>query len=93
MCWIATHDAIWDVMYAFIQENGHVVWREWWYALTSRVSLWTDLYMTRKDQVFIVDVVVTNPMWKTMTLSVISRPVGAIAELNAITKIYKYRGL
>jgi hypothetical protein len=93
MCWIATHDAIRDVMYALIQKNGHVVWREWWYALTSRVSLWADLYMTRKDQVFVVDVVVINPMWETMALSVISWPVGAIAELNAITKICKYKGL
>jgi len=26
--WVATHDAIRDVMYAFAQENGHNVWRE-----------------------------------------------------------------
>jgi hypothetical protein len=26
--WIATHDTIRDVMYAFVRESGHVVWRE-----------------------------------------------------------------
>jgi hypothetical protein len=36
---IATHDAIWDVMYALARKNGHNVWRERWYALTSRVLL------------------------------------------------------
>ncbi len=25
---ITTHDAIQNIMYAFIQENGHVVWKE-----------------------------------------------------------------
>jgi hypothetical protein len=29
-----------------------------------RISLWVDLYMTRKDQVFVVNVVVTNLMWE-----------------------------
>jgi hypothetical protein len=36
---IITHDAIRNVMYAFAQKNGHNIWKEWWYALTSRVSL------------------------------------------------------
>jgi hypothetical protein len=36
---IAIHDAIKDIMYAFARENGHDVWREQWYTLTSRVSL------------------------------------------------------
>ncbi len=31
----------------------------------------TDLYMTREDQVFIVDVVVTEPIWKMVALNVI----------------------
>jgi len=44
--WVATYDAILDVMYAFTQENGHVEWREWWYTFTSGVSLRTNLYMT-----------------------------------------------
>jgi hypothetical protein len=38
---IATHDTI--------QENGHNVWKERWYALTSKVSLQTNFYMTRED--------------------------------------------
>jgi hypothetical protein len=46
---IATHDAIQNVMYTLAQESGHVVWRERWYVLTSRVSLQADLYMTRED--------------------------------------------
>jgi hypothetical protein len=37
--WIATHDTIQDVMYAFIQENGHDVWREQWCALMLGISL------------------------------------------------------
>jgi hypothetical protein len=49
--------------------------------------------MTQKDQVFIVDVVVIDSMWEAMALSVINQPLGAIAKLNAITKIHKYRGL
>jgi hypothetical protein len=36
---IATHDAIQDVMYALARENGHVIWKERWYALMSRISL------------------------------------------------------
>jgi hypothetical protein len=46
---IATHDAIRDVMYALVRESGHVVWREQWYAFTSRASLRVDLYMTYED--------------------------------------------
>jgi hypothetical protein len=38
-------------------------------------------------------VVVTNPTWETMALSVISRPTGVIAELNDIINICKYKGL
>jgi hypothetical protein len=49
-------------MYALIQKSGHNVWKEWWYALMSKVSLRTNLYMTRKDQVFVADVVVTDSM-------------------------------
>jgi hypothetical protein len=32
---IAAHDAIRNIMYALTQENGHDVWRKWWYAITS----------------------------------------------------------
>jgi hypothetical protein len=47
--WIATHDPIWNVMYAFTWKNEHIVWKERWYALTSNVSLWINLYMTQTD--------------------------------------------
>jgi hypothetical protein len=33
------HDAIKDVIYAFAQESGHTVWKEWWYVFTLGVSL------------------------------------------------------
>jgi hypothetical protein len=49
--------------------------------------------MTQKDQVFVANVVVIDPMWKTVVSSVINRPRGAIVELNAIVKIRKYKGL
>jgi hypothetical protein len=42
---IITHDANQDAIYALIRENGHVVWREHWYAFTLQISL-QDLYMT-----------------------------------------------
>jgi hypothetical protein len=38
-------------------------------------------------------VVVINPTQKIVAMSVISRPTGAIAKLNTITKIRKYIGL
>jgi hypothetical protein len=46
---IATHDAIKNIMYAYAQESGHIVWREWWYTLASISSLWTNLCMICKD--------------------------------------------
>jgi hypothetical protein len=49
--------------------------------------------MIRKNQVFIADVVVSNPMWEMVAFTVISRPTGAIAKLNAIAKIHKYKRL
>jgi hypothetical protein len=69
---IVTHDAIQNVMYFVVQESGHIVWKEQWYALTSRISLRDDLYMTKEVQVFVVDVVVTNLTWETMVSSVIN---------------------
>jgi hypothetical protein len=89
---IATHDNIQDVMYAFVLENGHVVWKERWYTLTLGISLWTNLYMTWEDQVFVFDVVVIDLMQETMVLNVISRLANAIVKLNVIAKIHKYRG-
>jgi hypothetical protein len=49
--------------------------------------------MTRKDQIFVANMVVIDPTWETMASSVISQLANAITKLNAITKIYKYRGL
>jgi hypothetical protein len=66
---ITTHDAIWNFMYVFAWESGHSIWKERWYAFTSKVSLWTNIYMTQKDQVFVVDVVIINPMWETVVSS------------------------
>jgi len=79
-------------MNAFVKENGHIVWKKWWYAFTLRVSLQIDFYMTREDQVFVVDVVVIDLTWETMALNVISQPSNAVVKLNAIVKICKYKG-
>jgi len=49
--------------------------------------------MIRKDQVCIVNVVVTNPMKEMVALNVITRLAGAITEFNVIIKIRKYKGL
>ncbi len=49
--------------------------------------------MTWEDQIFVANVVVIDPMWETVALSVISQLVGAIAKLSAIAKICKYKGL
>jgi len=43
---ITTHDTIQGVMYALTQESGHIIWKEGWYAITLRVSLQINLYMT-----------------------------------------------
>jgi hypothetical protein len=49
--------------------------------------------MIQEDQVFVVDVVVTNPTQEMVVLNVISRPPGVIAKFRVIAKIHKYRGL
>jgi hypothetical protein len=49
--------------------------------------------MIREDQVFVVDVVITDLMQKTVVLSVINQLACAIAKLSDIAKIYKYIGL
>jgi len=51
------------------------------------------MYMTQKDQVFIVDVVIINPMRKTMISGVINQPTNVVAKLSVITNIHKYKGL
>jgi hypothetical protein len=56
------------------------------------VSLRVDFYMTQEDQDFIANVVVIDPMREMVASSVISRPTGVIAKLNAIVKIHKHRG-
>jgi hypothetical protein len=89
----ATHDAIRDIMYALVQENGHVVWKKWWYVFTLRVSLKDDFYMTQEDHVFVADVVVIDPTRDMVALSVISRLANTITKLNVIAKICKYKGL
>jgi hypothetical protein len=49
--------------------------------------------MTHEDQIFVVDVVVTDLTRETMAMNVINRPTSAIAKFNAIAKIRKYKGL
>ncbi len=49
--------------------------------------------MIQEDQLFIADVVNTNPTWEMVASSVISWLEGVMAELSAIVKIHKYRGL
>jgi hypothetical protein len=78
-------------MYAFVQKSGHIVWKGCWYAFMLGVSLQVGFYMTWKDQVFIVDVVVIDLMQETMALSVINWPTSAVAKFNAIVKIHKYK--
>ncbi len=70
------HDAIKDVIYAFAQESGHTVWKEWWYVFTLGVSLWTNIYMICEDHISIVDVVGTNPTREMIATNIISRPIG-----------------
>jgi hypothetical protein len=59
-------------MYALVRKKGHVVWRERWYILTSRILLQVDLYVTQEDQVFVADVMVIDPTQEMVALSVIS---------------------
>jgi hypothetical protein len=59
----------------------------------SRVLLKVDLYMTWDNQVFFVNLVVTDPTHEMVFLNVISQPTGAAAELSTIVKTHKYRGL
>jgi hypothetical protein len=47
--------------------------------------------MTRKDQVFVADVVLIDPTLEIVATNVIIWPKGAIAKLSVITKIHKYK--
>jgi hypothetical protein len=49
--------------------------------------------MIQKDQVFVVNVVITDIMRKMVALSVINQPIVAIAKLSIITKVNKYKKL
>jgi hypothetical protein len=80
-------------MYAFAQESEHAIWKKRWYAFTSKNSLRADLYMIWKDQVFVIDVVVSDLMREMVALNVISRLIGVVVKLSAIAKICKYRRL
>jgi hypothetical protein len=46
-----------------------------------------------EDQVFVVDVVVTDPTWEMVALSVINWPTCATIEFSSIVKVRKYRSL
>ncbi len=59
----------------------------------SKVSLWTNLYIPQKDQVFIADVVVINLMWEMVFLNVINWPPSVAMKFIVIAKICKYEGL
>jgi sialic acid synthase SpsE len=90
--WIATHDAMKDVMYAFVQESEHDVWREQWYTLMSRASLQVDLYITCEDQVFNINLVVMDSTWGMVAMNVINRLAGANAELMSLLKSTNIEG-
>jgi len=57
----------------------------------SGVLLQVDLYMTWKDHVFVVNVMVIDLTQETLASSVINPLVGATVEPSAITKIHKYK--
>jgi hypothetical protein len=59
-------------MYALARKSGHDVWKKQWSTFTSRVSLQANLYMTPKNQVFVTNVVVTDPTRKMTVSNVIS---------------------
>jgi hypothetical protein len=78
---------MWNIMYVFAWESGHVVWREHWYALMSWVSLRANFYMIGEDHVFVTNMVVIDPTWEIVALGVISQPIGVVVKFNAIVKI------
>jgi hypothetical protein len=49
--------------------------------------------MTRKDQIFVANVMVTNSTREMVVLNVINRSVGIITKFNVILKIRKYKRL
>jgi hypothetical protein len=91
--WIATHDTIWNVMYAFAWKGGHVVWRKRWYTLTLGVSLQIDLYMTQEDKVFVANVLVIDLMREMVVWTVVSWLANAAMKFSSIVKIHKCKRL
>ncbi len=61
------------------------------YAFTLGISLRVNFYMIHQDQVFVIDMVVTNLTREMMAMNVMNQPTGVVAKLNAITKIHKYK--
>jgi hypothetical protein len=59
-------------MYAFVQKNGHVVWREWWYPFMLGFSLRANFYMIHEDRIFVAGVVVIELTWEMMVANVIN---------------------
>jgi exosome complex RNA-binding protein Rrp42 (RNase PH superfamily) len=49
--------------------------------------------MTQEDQVFIANVMVTDPTQETMALNVTNQLTSVMAERRTIVKIRKYKGL
>jgi hypothetical protein len=80
-------------MHDLVRKNEHNVWRERWYTIMLGVSLQVNFYMTWKDQVFVVNVVVISLTQKTMASNVISQLANATIKLSIIVKIRQYRGL
>jgi len=68
-------------MYPLARKSGHTIWKEQWYALTSKVSLQGDLYMTQEDWVFVANVVVINSTQEMVASSVINQPTCVVVEL------------
>jgi hypothetical protein len=89
---ITTHDAIQNVMYAFIRKNGHAIWRERWYALMLGVSLWTNFYMIWEGRVFVVNIVVTHSTWKMVASHVISWPIVQLQNLMPLLRFANIEG-
>jgi len=57
---------------------------------TSGISLRTNLFITYEDHIFVANLAVIDPTWNTMTMNVISQPIGAVMEFSTKAKIRKY---
>ncbi len=88
---IVTHDVIQDFMYAFTWKRRHMERAVVHLYVKSFISL--NLYMTWEHQIFVLDVMVTDPTWEMAALSVINQLTCAVVKFSVITKIHKYIGL